>query len=160
MRRIRVLFLAPVAYFKGGAERSLFDLMSNRSIDPVLVTPGLGSLAAAAEERGVPVKHLDFVDVLSIHRPFNFLDGHDADHGEADESSDARCVAFEVASEATVATDPRERSFDDPTLGQHVEARSVDRLTICNAPAPVRHSVGAIASRVAAIGEDAFDERE
>jgi glycosyltransferase involved in cell wall biosynthesis len=75
MRRIRVLFLAPVAYFKGGAERSLFDLMSNRSIAPVLVTPGPGSLAAAAEERGVPVKHLDFVDVLSIHRPFNFLDG-------------------------------------------------------------------------------------
>jgi glycosyltransferase involved in cell wall biosynthesis len=75
MRRIRVLFLAPVAYFKGGAERSLFDLMSNRSIDPVLVTPGPGSLAAAAEERSIPVKRLDFVDVLSIHRPFNFLDG-------------------------------------------------------------------------------------
>ena len=75
MRRTRVLFLAPVAYFKGGAERSLFDLMSNRSIDPVLVTPGPGSLAAEAEARSVPVKHLDFDDVLSIHRPFNFLDG-------------------------------------------------------------------------------------
>ena len=27
------------------------------------------------------------------------------------------CVAFEVASQATVTTDPRERSFDDPLFG-------------------------------------------
>ena len=32
---------------------------------------------------------------------------HDADHGEADECSNGRCVAFEVASQATVTTDPR-----------------------------------------------------
>jgi glycosyltransferase involved in cell wall biosynthesis len=75
MRRIRVLFLAPVADFKGGAERSLFDLMSNPRIDPVLVTSGKGPLAAAAEERSVPINQLDFGDVLSIHRPFKFLDG-------------------------------------------------------------------------------------
>src|SRR6188508_2594587 len=37
---------------------------------------------------------------------------HDADHGEAEECSNGRCVAFEVASQATVTTDPRERSFD------------------------------------------------
>ena len=42
---------------------------------------------------------------------------HDADHGEADECSNGRCVAFEVASQATVTTDPRERSFDDPPFG-------------------------------------------
>jgi hypothetical protein len=29
---------------------------------------------------------------------------HDADHGEADECSNGRCVAFEVASQATVTT--------------------------------------------------------
>jgi signal transduction histidine kinase len=37
---------------------------------------------------------------------------HDTDHGEAEECSNGRCVAFEVASQATVTTDPRERSFD------------------------------------------------
>ena len=42
---------------------------------------------------------------------------HDTDHGEADECSDSRCVAFEVASQTTVTTDPRERSFDDPPFG-------------------------------------------
>ena len=42
---------------------------------------------------------------------------HDTDHGEADECSNGRCVAFEVASQATVTTDPRERSFDDPPFG-------------------------------------------
>lgn len=42
---------------------------------------------------------------------------HDTDHGEAEECSNGRCVAFEVASQATVTTDPRERSFDDPPFG-------------------------------------------
>ena len=32
---------------------------------------------------------------------------HDTDHGEAEECSNGRCVAFEVASQATVTTDPR-----------------------------------------------------
>ena len=42
---------------------------------------------------------------------------HDTDHGEAEECSNGRCVAFEVASQATVTTDPRERTFDDPPFG-------------------------------------------
>jgi hypothetical protein len=37
---------------------------------------------------------------------------HDADHGEADECGNGRSVAFKVASQAAVTTDPRERSFD------------------------------------------------
>ena len=45
---------------------------------------------------------------------------HDADHGEADECSNGRCVAFEVASQATVTTDPRECSFDDPSFRQRL----------------------------------------
>ena len=42
---------------------------------------------------------------------------HDTDHGKTEECSNGRCVAFEVASQATVTTDPRERSFDDPPFG-------------------------------------------
>src|SRR6478609_1746980 len=53
---------------------------------------------------------------------------HDADHGEADECSNGRCVAFEVASQATVTTDPRECSFDDPPFRQHLKSSSVRSL--------------------------------
>ena len=77
---------------------------------------------------------------------------HDADHGEADECSNGRCVAFEVASQATVTTDPRERSTSNPAVS--------DRLTICipGTSAPHRHRH--LASRVSAVGKNAFDERE
>ena len=46
-------------------------------------------------------------------RHFRKSPEHDANRGEA-EKSNGRCVAFEVASQATVTTHPRERSFDDP----------------------------------------------
>ena len=86
---------------------------------------------------------------------------HDADHGEADECSNGRCVAFEVASQATVTTDPRERSFDDPPFRQDLKSSSVRSLDDLQAPgtsAPHRHRH--LASRVSAIGKDALDERE
>lgn len=86
---------------------------------------------------------------------------HDADHGEADECSNGRCVAFEVASQATVTTDPRERSFDDPPFRQHLKSSSVRSLDDLQAPgtsAPHRHRH--LASRVSAVGKNAFDERE
>ena len=86
---------------------------------------------------------------------------HDADHGEAEECSNGRCVAFEVASQATVTTDPRERSFDDPPFRQHLKSSSVRSLDDLQAPgtsAPHRHRH--LASRVSAVSKNAFDERE
>src|ERR1700704_4462451 len=86
---------------------------------------------------------------------------HDADHGEADECSNGRCVAFEVASEATVRTDPRERSFDDPPFRQHLKSSSVRSLDDLQSPgtsAPHRHRH--LASRISAVSKNAFDERE
>src|SRR5512133_230450 len=86
---------------------------------------------------------------------------HDADHGEADECGNGRCVAFEVASQATVTTDPRECSFDDPPFRQHLKSSSVRSLDDLQAPgtsAPHRHRH--LASRISAVGKNAFDERE
>jgi hypothetical protein len=45
----------------------------------------------------------------------------DADHGDAADGNDSCGVAFEIASQTAIATDPGERSFDNPTLGQHLE---------------------------------------
>ena len=39
MRRLRVLFVAPVPNFKGGAEQSLMDLLTNPAVDPFLAVP-------------------------------------------------------------------------------------------------------------------------
>src|SRR6476659_82046 len=69
---------------------------------------------------------------------------HDADHGEADACGNGRSVAFEVASQATVTTDPRERSFDDHRLGSTSNPAASNRLTICKLQAPVRHTIIAI----------------
>ena len=41
----RVLFLSPVPDFKGGAERSLWDLVANPQIEPLLVVPAEGALS-------------------------------------------------------------------------------------------------------------------
>ena len=86
---------------------------------------------------------------------------HDADHGEADECSNGRCVAFEVASQATVTTDPRERSFDDPPFRQHLKSSSVRSLDDLQSPgtsAPHRHRH--LPARVSAVSKNALDERE
>jgi hypothetical protein len=53
---------------------------------------------------------------------------HDADHCEADER-DNRCgVAFEIAGEPTVATDPGKGSLHEPSLGQDLEAIGIGSL--------------------------------
>src|SRR4051812_32797165 len=86
---------------------------------------------------------------------------HDADHGEADECSNGRCVAFEVANQTTVTTNPRERSFDDPPFRQHLKSssvRSLDDLQVPGTSAPHRHRH--LASRVCTVSKNAFDERE
>lgn len=65
----RVAFLSPVSWFKGGAERSLFDLVANPAIDPLVVVPGPGPVADHAKGLGVPVEFLDFGQVSEIRRP-------------------------------------------------------------------------------------------
>jgi glycosyltransferase involved in cell wall biosynthesis len=67
--RPRVLFFPPVPDFKGGAERSLFDLLRNPNIEPYLVVPGTGPISAAAEAEGVPVDTIDLGGVAAIRRP-------------------------------------------------------------------------------------------
>jgi hypothetical protein len=46
---------------------------------------------------------------------------HDSDHREADESDDGARGSLEVAREAAVVADPRERALDDPAFGQDDE---------------------------------------
>ncbi len=67
--KYRIAFLSPVPFFKGGAERSLFDLMANPHIDPLLVVPEQGPVSEQAASRGIPVEVVDFGQVAAIRRP-------------------------------------------------------------------------------------------
>lgn len=75
MTKPRIVFLAPVADFKGGAERSLLDLMANPAISPHLVVPREGALSGWAGERGISWDVIDFGLVSTIRRPFRVTDG-------------------------------------------------------------------------------------
>lgn len=86
---------------------------------------------------------------------------HDADHCKADEGGDGGGIALEVSRKATVAADPGEGALYDPPLRQNREAASSGALYDLQfpgsgAPDDARH----LASGIAAIGENAFDERE
>lgn len=70
-----IVFLSPVSYFKGGAERSLQDLLSNPSIKPVLLAPEEGPILEAGRKKGIDCVVLDFGAVNSIRRPFTFTKG-------------------------------------------------------------------------------------
>ena len=72
MKKPKVLFISPVAFFKGGAERSLFDLMSNQGVEPLLLVPAEGELAAHARGLGIRVQVLGMGRVADIRRPFRF----------------------------------------------------------------------------------------
>ena len=69
---------------------------------------------------------------------------------------------FIVLREATASADPREGAFNDPTLGQDLEAHrligSLDDLDLPRTQCSDGSSCGR--SLIAAIGEDTFDERE
>jgi glycosyltransferase involved in cell wall biosynthesis len=73
--RVRVLFLSPVPDFKGGAEQSLFDLVDNPGVEPLLVVPAAGAVSAHATSRDVPVRVLDFGSIGDVRRPFRFSQG-------------------------------------------------------------------------------------
>ncbi len=72
---MRVAFFSDVAYFKGGAEKSLFDLLANPSVEPLLVVPGEGEMADAARQRNIPVAVLDLGVVEGLRRPFTVMKG-------------------------------------------------------------------------------------
>lgn len=74
MSKAKILFLSDVDYFKGGAEKSLFDAMATPSITPILAVPDKGPLSDAADEKSIPVKTIDYGSVLTVRRPFKFKD--------------------------------------------------------------------------------------
>ena len=69
LARPRVLFVTPVSYLYGGAERVLVELLANPSIEPVLAVPEFGELSAAAERLRVPVACYHPTALLNVHRP-------------------------------------------------------------------------------------------
>jgi glycosyltransferase involved in cell wall biosynthesis len=70
-----VLYFSPVGYFKGGAERSLFDLLANPDVMPVLVVPEEGAIADKARAQGIRCHVLPFGMIADIRRPFSFAKG-------------------------------------------------------------------------------------
>ncbi len=86
---------------------------------------------------------------------------HAADHGETDKGRGGSRVALEVAGEASIAADPRQGSFDDPTFGQDDEAVQLIALDDLQLPSAARcDGDGRLWTLIAGIGEDALDERE
>jgi glycosyltransferase involved in cell wall biosynthesis len=75
MDRLRVLFLSPVPNFKGGAERSLVDLLTSPRIEPFLAVPKEGPLSKWAEALGVPWDVIDFSEISNVRRPFKLAQG-------------------------------------------------------------------------------------
>ena len=70
-----VVFLSPVGYFKGGAEKSLFDLLSNPKVNPVVLAPEDGPVLERAREHDLQTDVLDFGSINKIKRPFSFMKG-------------------------------------------------------------------------------------
>ena len=75
MDKATILYLSSVSFFKGGAERSLFDLLANPHIAPVLVVPEEGALSEQARALGIPFHVVDFGMISAIRRPFSFAKG-------------------------------------------------------------------------------------
>jgi hypothetical protein len=86
---------------------------------------------------------------------------HDADHGEVDEGCGLSSVSLVVAAEAAVAADPSQRPLHDPALGQDHEMMEIRTLDDLQRPQPGPCDDGLhLRSLVAAIADDALDERE
>lgn len=75
MSKIKALYVSPVPNFKGGAEHSLFDLLANPGVDPVLAVPAEGELADRARSLGIKVEVVNFGAVHNVQRPFKFSSG-------------------------------------------------------------------------------------
>lgn len=70
----KILFISDVPDFKGGAENSLFDLMANLNITPLLVIPSDGEISKAATEKDIKTYIVNFGSVLTVRRPFKLID--------------------------------------------------------------------------------------
>lgn len=75
MAKTKILYLSPVSFFKGGAERSLFDLMANPHIKPVLAVPEANAISAKAASLGIKWHVVEFGAIHHVHRPFTFRKG-------------------------------------------------------------------------------------
>lgn len=70
-------------------------------------------------------------------------------------------MAFEVAGQAPIAAEPRQRALDNPALGLNDKAMKIAALDDLDHPGPgLGHGCGRAFTRVAAIGKDPLDERE
>ena len=84
---------------------------------------------------------------------------HDADHGEANECRDGCRVAFEVTSQAAIATDPGKRPFNDPTFRQDLKARRIGSLHDLQLPCSCApDDEGHLLACISAISKDTLDE--
>ena len=78
-----------------------------------------------------------------------------------DEGGSLAGVSLVVAAETSIAADPCERALHNPPLGQHDEAAEVRALDDLKRPgAGLFHHGGHLRSLVAAVADDALDERE
>lgn len=68
--KYKVMYVAAVADFKGGAEKCLQQFMENPSVEPVLVVPAEGELSLFAKRHSIPVYVIDFGMVNRVRRPF------------------------------------------------------------------------------------------
>lgn len=75
MDKIKIIYLSPVGFFKGGAERSLFDLIDNTNVEPVLLAPEDDAILDKGRELGIECHVLPFRSINNIHRPFSFIKG-------------------------------------------------------------------------------------
>src|SRR5512134_3979217 len=87
---------------------------------------------------------------------------HDADHGDLDEGEVASDAVLKVFGETSTTVEPAEGPLDDPALRQHHEAvggvRSFDDLQRC--PGSLADGAGGVGPLIAAVGDDAPQERE
>ena len=74
----RVLFLSPVAHFKGGAEKCLMEFVENPNIKPAIAAPSSGPILTTAQEQSIPGHIIPFGGVETIRRPFSFIKGFQA----------------------------------------------------------------------------------
>ena len=71
------------------------------------------------------------------------------------------CVTFEVAGQAAISADPCKRSFDDPSFWQN--DKRAEKIWFDNLDDPAARARGGSGNSwpaIAAVGEDALDERK
>ena len=73
MQKQTILYFSPVGFFKGGAERSLFDLLANPHVTPVLAVPEEGPITEKARSIGIRTHVVPFGAIADIRRPFSFM---------------------------------------------------------------------------------------